>query len=277
MTGDVSVDGLQRAARRGGDATAADLPERCPAGSRRCRTAGRTPTRRARPPRPRRRQPSSSDDELSAALGRPPPDRRAGRRRTRRRVLAPGNRRGWTATDAEVMARLGRRQRGIRAAVRPGVPDPGGRSQLERDPGRTRRRLGNDDDAERAETVAAAARDRPAPTEGCDLSGNPEHACPRHQPGSSGRGHRGGAGARAACRSATASPTATAASAAIGPERLEAGDYPLRFASGSYFADAGRDCFYPEVVVVFTIADPDQHYHVPVLLNPFGYSTYRGT
>ena len=34
---------------------------------------------------------------------------------------------------------------------------------------------------------------------------------------------------------------------------------------------------HPEVVVVFTIADPGQHYHVPVLLNPFGYGTYRGT
>ena len=54
-----------------------------------------------------------------------------------------------------------------------------------------------------------------------------------------------------------------------------AGKHPLN--TGSYFADAGRDCFYPEVVVVFTIADPDQHYHVPVLLNPFGYGTYRGT
>jgi 5-hydroxyisourate hydrolase len=63
----------------------------------------------------------------------------------------------------------------------------------------------------------------------------------------------------------------------IGPDRLEAGDYTLRFTTGSYFAGAGRDCFYPEVVVVFTIADPDQHYHVPVLLNPFGYGTYRGT
>ena len=63
----------------------------------------------------------------------------------------------------------------------------------------------------------------------------------------------------------------------IGPDRLGAGDYTLRFDTGSYFADAGRDCFYPEVVVVFTIADPDQHYHVPVLLNPFGYGTYRGT
>jgi 5-hydroxyisourate hydrolase len=64
---------------------------------------------------------------------------------------------------------------------------------------------------------------------------------------------------------------------AIGPDRLDAGDYTLRFDTGSYFADEGRECFYPEVVVVFTIADPDQHYHVPVLLNPFGYGTYRGT
>jgi 5-hydroxyisourate hydrolase len=63
----------------------------------------------------------------------------------------------------------------------------------------------------------------------------------------------------------------------IGPERLEAGDYRLRFASGGYFAARGVAAFYPEVVVVFTIADADQHYHVPVLLNPFGYSTYRGS
>ena len=63
----------------------------------------------------------------------------------------------------------------------------------------------------------------------------------------------------------------------IGPERLAAGDYRLRFASGPYFAGRGVDAFYPEVVVVFTVADADQHYHVPVLLNPFGYSTYRGS
>jgi 5-hydroxyisourate hydrolase len=63
----------------------------------------------------------------------------------------------------------------------------------------------------------------------------------------------------------------------IGPERLETGDYRLRFASGGYFAAKGVEAFYPEVVVVFTIGDADQHYHVPVLLNPFGYSTYRGS
>ena len=59
---------------------------------------------------------------------------------------------------------------------------------------------------------------------------------------------------------------------AIGPESLERGSYVLRFDTGTYV-----DGFYPEVVVVFTVADPDQHYHVPVLLSPFGYSTYRGS
>jgi 5-hydroxyisourate hydrolase len=59
---------------------------------------------------------------------------------------------------------------------------------------------------------------------------------------------------------------------AIGPERLESGAYVLRFDTGRYV-----DGFYPEVVVVFTVADPEQHYHVPVLLSPYGYSTYRGS
>ena len=63
----------------------------------------------------------------------------------------------------------------------------------------------------------------------------------------------------------------------IGPERLEAGDYRLLFASGEYFAARGETGFYPEVVVVFTVADGSDHYHVPVLLSPFGYSTYRGS
>ena len=63
----------------------------------------------------------------------------------------------------------------------------------------------------------------------------------------------------------------------IGPERLAAGEYRLRFASGAYFAARDTEAFYPEVVVVFTIAEEAQHYHVPVLLNPFGYSTYRGS
>ncbi|NNM47139.1 hydroxyisourate hydrolase [Knoellia koreensis] len=63
----------------------------------------------------------------------------------------------------------------------------------------------------------------------------------------------------------------------IGPSRLSPGDYRLRFASGAYFEASGVDGFYPEVVIVFTVSDGEEHYHVPVLLNPYGYSTYRGS
>ena len=63
----------------------------------------------------------------------------------------------------------------------------------------------------------------------------------------------------------------------IGPERMATGDYRLRFDSGAYYAAAGTTAFYPEIAIAFTIADADAHYHVPVLLNPFGYSTYRGS
>lgn len=63
----------------------------------------------------------------------------------------------------------------------------------------------------------------------------------------------------------------------IGPERMASGDYRLRFDSGAHYAAAGTTAFYPEIAIAFTIADADAHYHVPVLLNPFGYSTYRGS
>lgn len=58
---------------------------------------------------------------------------------------------------------------------------------------------------------------------------------------------------------------------------LGEGTYWLRFAVGEYFAHAGREAFYPEVVVVFRVGAGDGHYHVPLLLSPFGYSTYRGS
>jgi 5-hydroxyisourate hydrolase len=56
-----------------------------------------------------------------------------------------------------------------------------------------------------------------------------------------------------------------------------AGVHRLVFGSGDYFAAQGDPTFYPEVVVVFEVADPDAHHHVPLLLSPFGYSTYRGS
>ena len=59
--------------------------------------------------------------------------------------------------------------------------------------------------------------------------------------------------------------------------RLAAGAHRLVFATGAWFAEQGVEAFYPEVSVVFEVADPTQHFHVPLLLSPFGYSTYRGS
>ena len=55
------------------------------------------------------------------------------------------------------------------------------------------------------------------------------------------------------------------------------GVYRLRFAVDEYFTRTGRAAFYPEVAVTFRVGTLDEHYHVPVLLSPFGYSTYRGS
>ena len=60
-------------------------------------------------------------------------------------------------------------------------------------------------------------------------------------------------------------------------EILQEGFYRLTFDTGSYFASLGVSGFYPEVMVIFEIAEPLQHYHVPLLLSPYGYSTYRGS
>ena len=57
---------------------------------------------------------------------------------------------------------------------------------------------------------------------------------------------------------------------------LAPGEYRLRFGTGDYLVRSGADAFYPEVVVTFTIA-ADEHHHIPLLLSPYGYSTYRGS
>jgi 5-hydroxyisourate hydrolase len=57
---------------------------------------------------------------------------------------------------------------------------------------------------------------------------------------------------------------------------IEPGEYRLRFAVADYFVETKRDAFYSEIVIAFRVAD-DSHYHVPLLLSPFGYSTYRGS
>jgi 5-hydroxyisourate hydrolase len=74
----------------------------------------------------------------------------------------------------------------------------------------------------------------------------------------------------------------------LGPEQIRPGTYRLVFDICGYQAGQGqqgtddaalspRVPFFPEVTVTFTVADDRQHYHVPLLMSPFGYSTYRGT
>ncbi|MET0395409.1 MAG: hydroxyisourate hydrolase [Longimicrobiaceae bacterium] len=58
---------------------------------------------------------------------------------------------------------------------------------------------------------------------------------------------------------------------------LEPGTFRLVFDTGRYFAGQGVQTFYPEVAVVFQVRDAGQHHHVPLLLSPFGYTTYRGS
>ncbi len=58
---------------------------------------------------------------------------------------------------------------------------------------------------------------------------------------------------------------------------LDAGTYQVRFETGEYFASREQEMFYPVVKIPFSITDAEQHYHVPLLLSPFAYSTYRGS
>jgi 5-hydroxyisourate hydrolase len=69
----------------------------------------------------------------------------------------------------------------------------------------------------------------------------------------------------------------------LGPEVVEPGTYRLIFDTGGYLArqrdGSGTEsaAFFPEVTVTFAVADGGEHYHVPLLMSPFGYSTYRGS
>lgn len=64
--------------------------------------------------------------------------------------------------------------------------------------------------------------------------------------------------------------------AGLGGE-LAAGIYKLHFDTGAYFTAEGVKGFYPEVVIAFEITELSGHYHVPLLLSPYSYSTYRGS
>jgi len=65
--------------------------------------------------------------------------------------------------------------------------------------------------------------------------------------------------------------------ATLGPDALPAGDYRIEFQTGPYFAASGRHTFFPRVTIEFVLSDVAAHYHVPLLLSPFAYSTYRGS
>ena len=62
-----------------------------------------------------------------------------------------------------------------------------------------------------------------------------------------------------------------------GVEPLTTGVHRLVFGTGDYFSARDVRTFYPEVVVVFEVVDDAAHHHVPLLLSPFAYSTYRGS
>ena len=60
-------------------------------------------------------------------------------------------------------------------------------------------------------------------------------------------------------------------------EAFLTGHYRLHFDSGPYFALRNVESFFPQITISFVVKDAEQHYHVPLLLSPFGYTTYRGS
>ena len=63
----------------------------------------------------------------------------------------------------------------------------------------------------------------------------------------------------------------------LASEKLDAGTYWLTFDTSSYLQHNSGNAFFPLVTIVFAVQDASQHYHIPLLLSPYGYSTYRGS
>lgn len=63
----------------------------------------------------------------------------------------------------------------------------------------------------------------------------------------------------------------------LGPAEVGEGRYRITFETGAYFGAKGTETFFPAVTLDFVVADTSAHYHVPLLLSPFAYSTYRGS
>lgn len=58
---------------------------------------------------------------------------------------------------------------------------------------------------------------------------------------------------------------------------LQKGEYRVVFKTGEYYKKTGHETFFPEIPVIFEVKQADQHYHIPLLLSPYGFSTYRGS
>ncbi|GAA5810565.1 hypothetical protein MFLAVUS_003988 [Mucor flavus] len=59
--------------------------------------------------------------------------------------------------------------------------------------------------------------------------------------------------------------------------KAEKGIYRVTFETQAFFSKIGQECFYPYVQIVFELANPEQHYHIPLLISPYSYTTYRGS
>ncbi|KAI7907033.1 uncharacterized protein BX663DRAFT_426933 [Cokeromyces recurvatus] len=59
--------------------------------------------------------------------------------------------------------------------------------------------------------------------------------------------------------------------------KVEKGIYRVTFETKAYFSKLGQACFYPYVQIAFEVSDPNQHYHIPLLISPYSYTTYRGS
>ncbi|KAJ8488126.1 hypothetical protein ONZ51_g3736 [Trametes cubensis] len=60
--------------------------------------------------------------------------------------------------------------------------------------------------------------------------------------------------------------------------KLQAGRlYKVVFKTKDYFESTGRKCFYPWVEITFEVPNPAEHYHIPLLISPYSYTTYRGS
>lgn len=59
--------------------------------------------------------------------------------------------------------------------------------------------------------------------------------------------------------------------------QLITGDYRITFNVKDYFSHTNRPCFFPQIAINFSITRPNEHHHIPLIVSPFGYSTYRGS